>query len=120
MRASLIETVATKEAHAFCTAGDSKIQGEWIVSIRVKWNTRRIDRDLVGERSERGQHTCAAHDDTGICLANAVQCCALLEIVEPADVATALQVDEGMSENEIVLADVLVVPAHIVGELRPP
>jgi hypothetical protein len=45
------------------------------LSSRVKWNTRRIDRDLVGEGPERGQHACPAYDDAGIRLADTVQGC---------------------------------------------
>src|ERR1700674_5123027 len=114
MRAPLIETVATKKPQPLCAAGDGEIEGEWIVSIRVEGNTWRIDRDLVGEGPERGQHACPAYDDAGIRLADTVQCRSLFEIVEPADIAAALQVDQRMRENQITLADALVVTAHIV------
>ena len=87
---------------------------------RCGGDTRRIDRDLVGEGTECGQYTRPAHDNSGVGLADAMQGRPLLEIVEAADVAAALQVDERMRENQIVLADVFVVPAHIVGELRAP
>ena len=118
MGAPLIETVATKKPQPLGAAGDGEIEGERIVSFRVKGNTRRIDRDLVGEGAQRGQHACPAYDDAGVRLAYAVQGRSLFEIVEPADVAAALQVDQRMCQNQISLTDVLVVTAHIVGELR--
>src|SRR5437660_3866874 len=118
MRAPLIETIATKKPKPHCAAGDGKIEGERIVPLRVKGNTRRINRDLVGEGPQSGQHARSAYDDAGVRLAYAVQGRSLFEIVEPADVAAALQVDQRMCQNQISLTDVLVVTAHIVGELR--
>src|SRR6516165_8449563 len=106
---ALIETVATKEPKSLCATGDREIEREWAVAIRVERYSRRVDRNFVGEGPKRGQHPRAA---------DAVQGRAFLEIVEPADVAAALQIYQGMCENQIILAQVFVVTAHIVTELR--
>ena len=75
---------------------------------------RRIDRDLVGERAERRQHARAAHDDAAAGLADRLQRGAFLQVVVPDDIAAALQVDQRVGQDDVVLADVLVVAAHVV------
>src|SRR5262245_21657547 len=117
-RTPLIEIVATKEPKSFRAARNRKVEGERIMSIRMKWNTRRVHCDLVGEGPERGEDTRASDNDSRVGFANAVQSGSLLKVVETAGIAAALQVDKGMRENQVFLADVLVVTAHIVCELR--
>src|SRR4029078_12749395 len=80
-RAALVETVSAEEPQPLGAARNGEIEGERIVSGRVKRNTRRIDRDLLSEGAERGEHPGAAHDDSFIRLADAVQGGSLLEIV---------------------------------------
>src|SRR5262245_31223922 len=117
-RAPLIEAVATQEPKPLSTAGNSETECERIVSLRVKWDTWRVDRNFVGEGPECRQNTRAANDDSRIRLTDAMQGRALLEIVEPTGIATALQVDERVCENQVIVADVLVITTHVVAELR--
>src|SRR6516165_4789105 len=117
-RAPLVETVATQEAKPLRSAGDSETERERVVSIRVKRNTWRVDRNFVGEGSQCCQNTRTPNDDSRIRLADAMQGRTLLEIVEPTGGAAALQVDERVCENQVIVADVFIITAHVVAELR--
>src|SRR5262249_49882587 len=119
-RAPQIETVAAQEPKPLCTAGNSKTECKRIVSIRVKRDTRRVDRNFIGEGPEGCQNARAANDDSRLRLADAMQGRALLEVVESTGIAAALQVDQRVCENQVVVADVLVISAHVVAELRAP
>jgi hypothetical protein len=112
-----IVAVAAKEAQALGGAGNGEGEREGAVRAGVEAEARRIDRDLVGVGTEGREDAGAPDDDAGARLADDVERGAFLEIIEAGARPAALQIDEGVGEDEIVLADVLVVAAHILAEL---
>src|ERR1051326_7902078 len=119
MRAALIEAVAAEELEPRGAAWNGKRQRVRAVPLGIHADAGRIDCDLVRERPERRENAGAAHDDPGIGLAHHAQRGILLEIVNAGSGAAALQVDQRVGEHEVVLADQLVIPAHVVAEGGP-
>ena len=114
----VVETVAAEEAQAGRVAGHGETQGERAVAVQMLRQPRRIDRDLVGERTERRQHAGATDDDAGGGFLHHLQRGAFLEIEHAADVAAALQVDQRMGQDKVVLGDIAVIAPHVLGEFR--
>ena len=119
MRPSEIEAVAAQEAQPRCSARDGEGDRERAVVLGVLSKPRRIHRDLVGERAKRRQHARAAHHDAGTGFAHHAQRRAFLQVEHARWIAAALQVDQRVGQDDVVLADVFVVAPDVVAELRP-
>src|SRR5437588_450195 len=78
MRAAEIEAVTAEEFQSRGAAGNGEIDRERAVIFAVAGETRRVDRDLVGQRPQGRQDAGAAHDDAGIGLADHLEGGALL------------------------------------------
>ena len=120
MRAAEVEALAAQESETRRAARDRKADRERAVRLGMPRHARRIDADLVGERSQGRQDARAAHDDAGIGLAHDLQCRPLFEIEDAGDGAAALQVDQRVGQGQVVFADVFVIAPHVLGEFGPP
>ena len=100
-------------------ARDREGDGERAVVLGVLAEARRIHRDLVGDRAERRQHARAAHHQAAAGFLDHAQRGAFLQVEHAGDVAAALQVDQRVRQDDVVLADELVVAADVLRELRP-
>ena len=109
VRAPEVEALAAQELQPRRAAGDGEVEREGAVRLVHLGQARRVDRDLVGDGRQRGQHARPAHDHAGVGLAHHVQRGALLQIEDARHGAAALQVDQRVGQRQVVLADVLVV-----------
>ena len=116
-RAFQVEALAAEELQTRGADRDGEVEREGAVRLIHLGQARRVDRDLVGDGRQRGQHARAAHDHAGVGLAHHVQGGAFLQIEDARHGAAALQVDQGVGQRQVVLADVRVVGADVCAEL---
>ena len=117
-RAAEVEAVAAEEAQAGGAAGDGEGDGERAVVFGVLAEAWGVDRDIVGQGPQGGQHARAAHDQAGAGFAHHAQRGAFLKVEVAGDVPAALEVDQRVGQDDVVLADVFVVAADVVAEFR--
>ena len=105
-----------RKSQARRAAWDGKGDCERAVVLGVLAEARRVDRDFVREGTEGGEHAGAVHHEATAGLSDHAQRRAFLQVEHAGDIAAALQIDQRVGQDDVVLPDVLVVAANVLRE----
>ena len=116
----VVEALPALVAEAGRVVGDGESEGVGFGGLAGKLVRRGgIQRNLLGQRRQRGQHPRAVDVDAGVgFLLDPQRDVGAVFQRRGAGRAAALQVQQGVGQHQVVLADVLVVVVDVVLELR--
>ena len=109
-----VERLAADEAQARRRARNA--EGEHVALLAVAQAGLRIDQKLVGGRAVGGEHLGAAHDQPVLGLLDHAEMREFALLLVRALRAVGLRIDDGVSEEQVAVAAIAVVVAHVLGE----